>query len=157
LTLKAASACKFIGKGPGIPELGGMETFIGSLDPGNIIEELAALAITEDRSLPSYVKAERLYGAALRKFKRFLITNNGGNFCGLGCVEYRGYSCWTREENRQKIEEEGLKEIDDDIKNSPYQQVELIIMSCVYLYTVYVCVCAHLYVCMYVFIGFHKN
>ena len=140
MSLKAVSACTAGGqllqllcggKKSETAELGGaLETIIGSLDEGKTVEELAAWV--EDPSFTPEIRAKRVYGAAQAEFKKF-VTDKGPKFCGLGLVEHKGYSCWTLEENRLKIEEEGLKEIEEDIKNCPYYQLveQLYVFVCV--------------------------
>ena len=135
MSLKAISACSAGGQllqllcGGKKSETDALETIIGSLDEGKAVEELAAWV--EDPSFTPEIRAKRVYGAAQAEFKKF-VTDKGPKFCGLGLVEHKGYSCWTLEENRLKIEEEGLKEIEEDIKNCPYyQQVELCVCLCI--------------------------
>lgn len=135
MSLKAISACSAGGQllqllcGGKKSETDALETIIGSLDEGKAVEELAAWV--EDPLFTPEIRAKRVYGAAQAEFKKF-VTDKGPKFCGLGLVEHKGYSCWTLEENRLKIEEEGLKEIEEDIKNCPYyQQVELCVCLCI--------------------------
>ena len=124
MSLKAISICSGIGgvlslygvKVPDIPD-SLPETMSSYLE--SAVGNLAACDnVVAPGSSSKMDKARKVYGAMLEKFKQLLLTaDSERTFCGLGCVEHRGYSCWTLEENRGKIATEGREEIENDVRH----------------------------------------
>ena len=97
-------------------------TLVGRLDQESSVSEFASLQdyLDEvDRSSKIgtgdnnvHEKAKKFHGSALRELERLLAAEDTDrSFCGLSCVVTpEGYSIWTNNENRLKLEEEGKKE-----------------------------------------------
>ena len=91
------------------------ESVAGNLNEEDSIKYLAAYSGSNSTS-STISKATKDYGAAQEQLKQFLATTDKYNtFCGLGCVEYGGHSCWTLPSNRHEIKMKGLSEIETDV------------------------------------------
>lgn len=69
-------------------------------------------------SLKTDGKVQKLVGAALREWERFLLAEDPNRlFCGLSrMITPEGYSIWTSDENRKKIEADGKEEEEEEEK-----------------------------------------
>ena len=125
MSLRAVSICSGIHgflalSGSQLPEIqipdsirDPFESTAGILDANNSKFSLADLNDNGSSNL-NMGTAQKVYGAAQRKLKKLLSIED--NFCGLGCVAYRGYSCWTLAENREKILLKADEEIEADVQ-----------------------------------------
>lgn len=91
-----------------------LEKVAGNLNEDESIDFLAACGHNSGSNFPK-TEAKKVYGAAQEHLKQLLADKDKNNtFCGLRCVEYKGFSCWTLEVNRAKIEKDALHEIETD-------------------------------------------
>lgn len=97
------------------------KTMLGKLDQDSSVAEFAVLQnqvkSISDGFSGNIDVAKRVYGSSLRELEQFLKSHDSQNsFCQLNCVATsEGYSCWTTEENRKKMEDDGRREEEQDL------------------------------------------